>query len=120
MPEREAVETLVGTVFEHARRDPPVAKASSIVTDDNTPTKLLAWAWPEDSRPVTFRGRMRRLYNSWTYSYMHPILQKGRRQFQDKNHLTQEDLFEVPDDLRSALLLQQFWYDPLSVNVALS
>jgi len=41
---------------------------------------------------------------------MRPILIQGKRQFrEDGSHLTQDDLFDVPDDLQANELVKQFW-----------
>lgn len=43
-----------------------------------------------------------------TFAYMRPILRKGHRQFQDGHHLTQEDLYDVPDYMKSRRLVKLF------------
>jgi hypothetical protein len=48
-------------------------------------------------------------YSRWSYSYMNPILRKGRRQFKDGDHLELEDLYRVPQDMEANYLSAQFW-----------
>ena len=66
--------------------------------------------WPESSeREGSIFCRIAGLCDAWFYSYMWEILRKGRRQFKDGKHLSQEDLFEVPDEMRSRNLVDDFW-----------
>jgi len=67
-------------------------------------------AWPENfGRERNIKRWLLGIYNRWSYSYMNPVLRKGRRQFKDGEHLLLEDLYEVPDDMRSELLVERFW-----------
>ena len=50
--------------------------------------------WPESQSNFFAR---------WSYSYMNPLLSKGRRET-----LTKDDLWNVPDNLRSSTLLNKF------------
>jgi hypothetical protein len=43
-----------------------------------------------------------------TFAYMRPILRKGSRQFKGGHHLTQEDLYDVPDYMKSRRLVKSF------------
>jgi hypothetical protein len=67
--------------------------------------------WPEylGGRRARICGWFRDVFTSWSFSYMNPILRKGKRQFKDGHHLTLEDLYDVPDDMRSEYLVQRFW-----------
>jgi hypothetical protein len=40
---------------------------------------------------------------------MNPILRKGKGQFKNGDHLVLEDLYEVPDDMKSDVLAASFW-----------
>ena len=51
--------------------------------------------WPEDTSIHWYQKLIQRL----TYSYMGPLLQKGRRQFLEGDHLTQDDLYQVPSSM---------------------
>ena len=51
-------------------------------------------SWPESQS---------NFFTRWTYSYMNPLLSKGRLQT-----LRMDDLWNVPDDLRSSTLLNKF------------
>ena len=59
--------------------------------------------WPEDTGNC-----FQRLVKRWTYSYMKPLLQRGYYQFRDDKCLLDEDLYQVPDDLRSQKLVASF------------
>jgi hypothetical protein len=66
--------------------------------------------WPEYlGGRARMCGWFRNVFTSWSYSYMNPILRKGKDQFKDGHHLTIEDLYDVPDDMRSEYLVKQFW-----------
>lgn len=83
----------------------PKRPLHKIADDDETSNP-----WPESRDwPRNLRW-LYRLGESWSYSYMGPILRKGRRQFKDGEHLTHDDLFEVPEDLRSSDLVTKFRY----------
>ena len=60
--------------------------------------------WPEDTSNHWYQ----KLTQSLTYSYMGPLLQKGRRQFLDGDHLTQEDLYQVPSSMNAKDLVTLF------------
>lgn len=63
--------------------------------------------WPED--PVHGFSCLYQFYNQWTYSYMGLVLTKGKNQtLKDGTHLTQDDLYRVPDAMRSNLLSEKF------------
>jgi hypothetical protein len=64
-----------------------------------------AMRWPED--PVDSVSWLRRIYGQWTYSYMGLVLTKGKNQ-KDLTRLTQDDLYRVPDAMRSNLLSEKF------------
>ena len=64
--------------------------------------------WPEDRPRRGQAGRLFQIFESWSYSYVNPILRKGRQQFKTGNHLTADDLFDVPDDMRAQVLASQF------------
>ena len=59
--------------------------------------------WPESEG-----SRFQQVFKSWTYSYMRPLMQKGRRQFLDGHHLTKADLFDVPDEMKANGLVKSF------------
>lgn len=64
--------------------------------------------WPED-RPVDGFSWLYQIYNVWTYSYMNLVLTKGKNQtLKDGTHLMQDDLYRVPDSMRSNLLSEKF------------
>jgi hypothetical protein len=66
--------------------------------------------WPEylDGKE-RICGWFRNVFTSWSFSYMNPILRKGKHQFKDGHHLNLEDLYDVPDDMRSEYLVKRFW-----------
>jgi len=73
--------------------------------------------WPEDERRRRNRdrgacgcvvGALSWALESWSFSYMAPLLRKGKRQFKDGRHLVQEDLFVVPADMEARHLVQTF------------
>ena len=47
-------------------------------------------------------------YNKLSYSYMNPIFQKGMNQFKSGQHLDMDDLFRVPTEMSSAVLVKRF------------
>jgi hypothetical protein len=61
--------------------------------------------WPE----YLGFGFIRNVFTSWSFSYMNPILKLGKRQFKDGHHLTLEDLYDVPEDMKSEYLVKRFW-----------
>jgi hypothetical protein len=61
--------------------------------------------WPESEG-----NRFQKIFKSWTYSYMRPVMQKGRRQFKDGHHLTEADLYHVPDEMKAKELVETFRY----------
>ena len=63
--------------------------------------------WPEDAENLSWSYR---LFLAWTYAYMSPLLVKGARQHKDGVRLVQEDLFEVPEAMKSESLSTQFRY----------
>lgn len=69
--------------------------------------------WPVDRSAQhhhdnTLWGFLADLYNSLSYSYMKPILEKGKNQFISGEHLDIQDLFEVPAHMASAVLVERF------------
>ena len=61
--------------------------------------------WPSQHQPW-----VQQIWHSLTYSYMHPILVKGKRQFQtNQQHLVLEDLYQTPHNMTATVLVQQFW-----------
>lgn len=62
-------------------------------------------AWPEDNRDLWWPYR---IYQSWTFSFLSPLLARGVRQHKDGTRLGQEDLFEAPATLRSGRLSTKF------------
>jgi hypothetical protein len=66
-----------------------------------------AMRWPED--PVHGFSWLYQFYAQWTYSYMGLVLTKGKNQtLKDGTHLSQDDLYRVPDAMRSNLLSEKF------------
>jgi len=85
-------------------------------------------SWPEDiDHDATGCGMGRwavRVWNNWTYSYMNVVLEKGAlyngksskrspesdidEEKDEKNHLTSDDLYPVPRQMKSARLLRNF------------
>lgn len=64
--------------------------------------------WPESARRPTIGRRIAGVFESWTYSYMLPVLKKGQRQFKDGEHLTPDDLFAVPEHMQAKHLVKEF------------
>lgn len=64
--------------------------------------------WPEVRNLE--QSRWRQMWSIWTYSYMNELLSKGRRQMEQDGvtHLTQEDLFKVPEAMDSKYLSSLF------------
>lgn len=65
--------------------------------------------WPED--PDANICRLRQMYDRWTYAYMSSILTKGSKQKKNdvkENRLSQEDLFQVPQNMQASLLADRF------------
>ncbi|CAB9498980.1 Oligomycin resistance ATP-dependent permease YOR1 [Seminavis robusta] len=75
------------------------AQEQALNDDENRPSKN----WPEKEGT-----RFQQIFKSWTYSYMMPLLQKGRHQFKDGSHLTQQDLFAVPQEMVAKKLVEEF------------
>jgi hypothetical protein len=66
-----------------------------------------AMRWPED--PVDGVSWFYQIYDRWTFSYMSSVLTKGKNQtLKDGTPLTQDDLYRVPDAMRSAVLSEKF------------
>lgn len=86
----------------------PLSPPPTTTTDE--PTSGHKKTWPEVpfnvKRPLSWGSAF---YGKWSYSFMNPILQKGRRQFQSKEHLEMADLFQVPVDMKSKSLVTKFW-----------
>ena len=78
----------------------------SMEKDDPLPSDK---AWPETVKASGCCPRLRGLYSSWSFSYMNPILRKGKDQFKEGDHLEIGDLYKVPDDMRSEVLVARFW-----------
>jgi hypothetical protein len=63
--------------------------------------------WPEDS--VDGISWLYKIYDRWTYAYMSAVLTKGKNQtLKDGTHLTQDDLYRVPEAMRSTVLSEKF------------
>lgn len=66
--------------------------------------------WPVDQgNYASFGAILRDFYASLSYSYMNRIFEKGMKQFKSGEHLDLEDLFEVPENMSSAFLVDRFW-----------
>lgn len=67
--------------------------------------------WPVDNRSsyASLWEAFTDMCNSLTYTYMNPILEKGRNQFKSGDHIDVDDLFEVPPHMSSAVLVSRFW-----------
>jgi len=59
--------------------------------------------WPE-----TVGTKVQQVFQAWTFSYMSPLLQKGRRQFMEGHHLDQDDLYNLPDSMKAQELVSKF------------
>lgn len=103
----------------HSSREDPSAGESSLLSPADTTKAASADAslpahkkpWPVDAADggTSVRARLRNLSRSLTYSYMNPILQQGRNQFQSNDHLTMQNIFAVPPWMRSEVLVADFW-----------
>ena len=71
--------------------------------------------WPEDARDVC---RPYLEYQRWTYSYLSQLLAKGSRQQRDGMRLSEEDLFDVPESIKSETLSAHFRYVPKQIHCA--
>lgn len=65
--------------------------------------------WPESIPVHSVCGWCCRLWNNWSFSYMKKLLKKGNLQYKNGEHLTQEDLFDVPADMCADHLVEKFW-----------
>lgn len=64
-------------------------------------------AWPEEPNANT--SWLALMSKRWTYSYMRRVLDKGSRQMlPDGSHLSEHDLYAVPDSMKSAFLIAKF------------
>ena len=62
--------------------------------------------WPEEAANLSIVSKC---WQRWSYSFMKPLLDKGSRQtLDDGTHLSEDDLFRVPDSLKSSFLEQKF------------
>lgn len=59
--------------------------------------------WPE-----TTGSPLQRVFKSWTFCYMKPLLQRGKQQISGGAHLTQEDLYDVPHTMKAKRLVTIF------------
>ena len=64
--------------------------------------------WPETVEVKGFFAHIMLEFEKWTYSYMSPLLRKGSEQSLKGSHLREEDLFSVPDFMKSENLVAQF------------
>ena len=80
---------------------PPTATSSS--EHPHGASKQPAKVWPEEEG-----NWFQQVFQSLTFSYMRPLLQKGKRQFLDGDHLTQEDLYQVPPSMTGKDLVITF------------
>ena len=63
--------------------------------------------WPEERRDLSW---IRRTFQSWTYSYMHHVLDAGAKQtLDDGTHLSKHNLFAVATSMESRHLSALFW-----------
>jgi hypothetical protein len=69
-----------------------------------------AMRWPEDPVDgISWLHKIYNIYDRWTFSYMSAVLTKGKNQkLKDGTHLTQDDLYRVPDAMRSNILSEKF------------
>lgn len=89
--------------LEHADEQQSTTKESDERSSGNDEKVGEASMWPE------VRGdRLQRIIKSWTFCYMRPLLQKGRRQALGGAHLVHEDLYECPPTMKSDELLSAF------------
>lgn len=64
-------------------------------------------AWPEEPNANT--SWLALICKRWTYAYMRRVLDKGSRQMlPDGSHLSEQDLYVVPDSMKSAFLIAKF------------
>jgi hypothetical protein len=85
------------------------AAATTQAASSSRPSAKLPW--PVDVHDGSSTGaRLRSLLASLSYSYMNPILQQGRNQFQSNDHLTLHNIYAVPPSMRSEVLVADFWY----------
>ena len=65
--------------------------------------------WPEDRKETKLWSILRHEFDNWTYSYMNRLLKRGSRQgLEDNTKLTQDDIFDVPQSMRSDHLVSEF------------
>lgn len=92
--------------------DSPLRPEEGFSTSTKTPEKdddKIKKPWPVDRRKQTLGESLHDLYMSLSYTYMNPIFEKGMNQFKSGEHLDLEDLFAVPHDMSSGVLVQKFW-----------
>uniref|UniRef100_A0A7S3L4V8 ATP-dependent transporter ycf16 n=1 Tax=Amphora coffeiformis TaxID=265554 RepID=A0A7S3L4V8_9STRA len=78
--------------------------------DEKTAVESGGRPWPaHQGKHSSLRGVLHETYESLSYSYMNRIFEKGMKQFKSGDHLDLEDLFEVPQDMSSAHLVDKFW-----------
>lgn len=65
--------------------------------------------WPEERDPSQWW--LPHIYKRWMYTYMGPLLSKGARQSKTDHvsHLSPEDLYPIPESMRSTELSKRFW-----------
>lgn len=87
---------------------PSEARLPSAAADESTNTNEVKQSskkpWPEDICHHWYQ----RLFQSLTYSYMGPLLQKGHKQFLNGDHLTADDLYQVPSSMVAKDLVTTF------------
>ena len=78
--------------------------AAATKTAEHMPVSNLPW--PEEATNLSIIAKC---WQRWSYSFMNPLLSKGSKQtLDDGTHLCEEDLYRVPDSLRSSFLEQKF------------
>ena len=79
-------------------------------TDEKTDFESGGRPWPvHEGKHSSLKGVLGEMYESLSYSYMNRIFEKGMKQFKSGDHLDLEDLFEVPQEMSSANLVDKFW-----------
>jgi len=78
--------------------------------DEKTDFESGGRPWPvHRGNHSSLNGILREIYELLSYSYMNRIFEKGVKQFKSGDHLDLKDLFEVPQDMSSAYLVEKFW-----------
>lgn len=83
----------------------PTTAATKTVEHPPASTNL---PWPEEATDLSIVAKC---WQRWSYSFMNPLLSKGSKQtLDDGTHLSEEDLYRVPDSLKSSFLVEKFEY----------